>query len=143
MLCFSFSESKLVAGYSRSDLQSTSLPWWLKDVGVMSPFITPMRGLLPILAQSRNPQNTSLQTEGERERTLKFWLGLKSSPDDMLQFKLQQSQELNPEKSPHSQLVLKLTNPIEPTHTTALSPALLNSHKMYFEHWGKKSKTQS
>lgn len=36
-----------------SDLQSIIRPWWLKVVGVMSPFIIPIRGVRPVLVHSR------------------------------------------------------------------------------------------
>ncbi len=44
-----------------------------------------------------------------QKRSLKFWMHLKSSPTESLHFKALQTQELNPEKSPLSQLVLKKT----------------------------------
>ncbi len=51
------------------------------------------------------------------KRSLKFWMHLKSSPTESLHFKALQTQELNPEKSPLSQLVLRLTNRTNSTNT--------------------------
>ena len=57
-------------------------------------------------------------------RTLTFWMHLKSSPQDTLQFEALQTQELNPQKSPFSQLVMRLTNQLTPDRS-----ALVYNHK--------------
>ena len=47
-----------------------------------------------------------------QKRALQFWMHLNSSPQDTLQFKAMKAQELSHEKSPLSQLVINLTNPL-------------------------------
>ncbi len=80
---------------------------------------------------------------------------LKSSPTESLHFKAIQTQELNPEKSPPSQLVLRLTNLTNSTNTnqyqtsTASHPnikinkIIKQSKNIYLEHWDQETKTQS
>ncbi|KAI4885658.1 hypothetical protein NFI96_003646 [Prochilodus magdalenae] len=90
-----------------------------------------------------------------QKRALKFWMHLKTSPRETLHCKALQNQELNPEKSPLSQLVLRLINPLTPPNTqqprssTALPPRLntnqITKHSQtdYLEHWGREIQTQS
>ncbi len=59
------------------------------------------------------------------KRSLKFWMHLKSSPTESLHFKALQTQELNPEKSPLSQLVRDLLTGLTLLKLTSLRPALL------------------
>jgi len=90
-----------------------------------------------------------------QKRSLKFWMHLKSSPTESLHFKALQTQELNPEKSLLSQLVLRLTNPTNRTNThqsqTSTAPhthirinqITKQSKNTYLEHWDQETKTQS
>ena len=66
------------------------------------------RNILQI--QGKTPNNVCRAELGRFRLVINIKIiHLKSSPIDTLQFKALQSQELNPEKSPLSQLVLKLT----------------------------------
>ncbi len=80
---------------------------------------------------------------------------LNNSPNNTLQFETLKTREMNPEKSPLCQLVLKLTNP-EPdpdTHQAQYSPAsqtpirvnkIMNQAKdNYLEHWTNQITNQS
>ena len=90
-----------------------------------------------------------------QKRSLKFWMHLKSSPTESLHFKALQTQELNPEKSPLSQLVLRLTNQTNPTNTNQSQTStashthirtnqiIKQSKNTYLEHWDQETKTQS
>ncbi len=89
------------------------------------------------------------------KRSLKFWMHLKSSPTESLHFKALQTQELNPEKSPLSQLVLRLTNRTNSTNTNQsqtstashqnikINQIIKQSKNTYLEHWDQETKTQS
>ncbi len=89
------------------------------------------------------------------KRSLKFWMHLKSSPTESLHFKALQTQELNPEKSPLSQLVLRLTNLTNSTNTNQSQTStashlnikinqIIKQYKnTYLEHWDQETKTQS
>ncbi len=80
---------------------------------------------------------------------------LKSSPTESLHFKALQTQELNPEKSPLSQLVLRLTNRTNSTNTNQsqtstashqnikINQIIKQSKNTYLEHWDQETKTQS
>ncbi len=76
---------------------------------------------------------------------------LKSSPTESLHFKALQTQELNPEKSPLSQLVLRLTNRTNSTqsqtstasHQNKINQIIKQSKNTYLEHWDQETKTQS
>ncbi len=80
---------------------------------------------------------------------------LKSSPTELLHFKALQTQELNPEKSPLSQLVLRLTNLTNSTNTNQsqtrtashlnikINLIIKHSKNTYLEHWVHETKTQS
>ncbi len=80
---------------------------------------------------------------------------LKSSPTESLHFKALQTQELNPEKSPLSQLVLRLTNLTNSTNTNQsqtstashlnikINQIIKQSKNTYLEHWDQETKTQS
>ena len=86
-----------------------------------------------------------------QKRSLKFWLHLKSSPENTIKFQAITTQEVSPETSPLCQLVLKLTN--TPTHPSQTSTASQNhikvkqimnqSKKNYLEHWDDQTKSQS
>uniref|UniRef100_A0A3B1JC70 ribonuclease H n=1 Tax=Astyanax mexicanus TaxID=7994 RepID=A0A3B1JC70_ASTMX len=90
-----------------------------------------------------------------QKRALNFWMHLKTSPSDTLQFRALQTQELNPEKSSLSQLVLRLINSLtdtnrqQPQPSTALPPKLnirqitKHSQSDYLEHWQKEIQTQN
>lgn len=90
-----------------------------------------------------------------QKRALKFWMHLKSSPKNTLQFEALNTQELNPTKSPLCQLVLKLTNPLTTTNThqaqtsTASEPricvktAIKQEKENYLEHWKNQTTSQS
>ncbi len=87
--------------------------------------------------------------------SLKFWMHLKSSPTESLHLKALQTQELNPEKSPLSQLVLRLTNRTNSTNTNqsqtstashlniTINQIIKQSKNTYLEHWDQETKTQS
>ncbi len=89
------------------------------------------------------------------KRSLKFWMHLKSSPTESLHFKALQTQELNPEKSPLSQLVLRLTNRTNSTNTNQsqtstashlnikINQIIKQSKNTYLEHWDQETQTQS
>ncbi len=89
------------------------------------------------------------------KRSLKFWMHLKSSPTESLHFKAIQTQELNPEKSPLSQLVLRLTNLTNSTNTNQsqtstashlnikINQIIKQSKNTFLEHWDQETKTQS
>ncbi len=80
---------------------------------------------------------------------------LKSSPTESLHFKAIQTQELNPEKSPLSQLVLRLINLTNSTNTNQsqtstashlnikINQIIKQSKNTYLEHWDQETKTQS
>ncbi len=86
------------------------------------------------------------------KRSLKFWMHLKSSPTESLHFKALQTQELNPEKSPLSQLVLRLTTGLTllpqsqtstASHQNKINQIIKQSKNTYLEHWDQETKTQS
>lgn len=82
-----------------------------------------------------------------QKRSLKFWLHLNSSPNSSLQFKALQTQELSPETSPLSQLVLDLTNQAD-TSTASKERIQINkimnqSKDSYLQHWKNETKSQS
>ena len=86
-----------------------------------------------------------------KKRSLKFWIHLKLSPQDTLQFEALETQELNPLKSPLSQLVMRLTNqPIAPSQTSTapqskirVNQIVQQTKKAYLEHWNNQTKTQN
>ncbi len=118
---------------------------------------------LPLTVQMRGFARRVYVCEREREReretghkrSLKFWMHLKSSPTESLHFKALQTQELNPEKSPLSQLVLRLTNLTNSTNTNQSQTStashlnikinqIIKQYKnTYLEHWDQETKTQS
>ncbi|XDV45306.1 hypothetical protein PO909_013424 [Leuciscus waleckii] len=76
-----------------------------------------------------------------QKRSLKFWMHLKSSPTESLHFKALQTQELNPEKSLLSQLVLRTSTA---SHTNIrIIQIIKQSKNTYLEHWDQETKTQS
>ena len=83
-----------------------------------------------------------------RKRALKFWLHLKSSPQDTLGFHALQAQEIKPHKSPFCQLVLRLSDQSQPQTSTALQPPIRVNQIMkltkdaYLDHWNNQTKTQ-
>ncbi len=89
------------------------------------------------------------------KRSLKFWMHLKSSPTESLHLKALQTQELNPEKSPLSQLVLRLTNRTNSTNTNQsqtstashlnikINQIIKQSKNTYLENWDQETKTKS
>lgn len=82
-----------------------------------------------------------------QKRSLKFWLHLNSSPNSSLQFKALQAQELSPETSPLSQLVLDLTNQAD-TSTASKERIPINkimnqSKESYLQYWKNETKSQS
>ena len=93
------------------------------------------------------PLLTSMQ-----KRALQFWMHRNRSEPDSLQYKALLTQELSPEKSLLSQLVLKLTtlthtntNQLQDSSATAL-PIRVNRtvtqiKNSYLEHWDKETKT--
>nr|WPH61295.1 reverse transcriptase [Somniosus microcephalus] len=87
-----------------------------------------------------------------QKRALNFLNHLKSSSPDTLHFKAFQTQELNPEKSPLSQLLLKLSTQPDPdqpqTNTAVQTPIRVNQiikkcKETYLEHWNKITESQS
>ncbi|KAJ8268684.1 hypothetical protein COCON_G00138560, partial [Conger conger] len=79
---------------------------------------------------------------------------LKSSPKTTLQFHAFQTQELNPEKSPLSQLVLRLANHltsnknISQASTASQTQIRINqiakqNKTIFLEHWNNQTKTQN
>ena len=89
-----------------------------------------------------------------KKTTLTFWLHLKLSPQDTLSFQALQTQELNPQKSPFCQLVLRLTDQItpstvQPQTSTAFQPLIRVNQIIkltkdaYLEHWTNQTKTQN
>ena len=71
---------------------------------------------------------------------------LKSSPKNTLHFEAQETQELNPDKSPLCQLVLKLTNTHQAQSSTAsqLVNKIINQVKEdHLEHWTNQTSNQS
>uniref|UniRef100_A0A4W5RDT1 ribonuclease H n=1 Tax=Hucho hucho TaxID=62062 RepID=A0A4W5RDT1_9TELE len=82
-----------------------------------------------------------------QKRSLKFWRHLNSSLNSSLQFKALQTQELSPETSPLSQLVLDLTNQAD-TSTASKERIPINkimnqSKDSYLQHWKNETKSQS
>ncbi len=85
--------------------------------------------------------------------SLKFWMHFKSSPTESLHFKALQTQELNPEKSPLSKQVLRLTNLTNSTNTNQsqtstashlnikINQIIKQSKNTYLEHWDQETKT--
>ena len=98
--------------------------------------------------QTKTPNNACRADLGRyplaipiQKRALKFWIHLKSSPKNRLHFEAQETQELNPDKSPLCQLGLKLTNTHLAQSSTA-SQTPIRVHKIinqakedYLEHW--------
>ncbi len=112
--------------------------------------------------QRRTPNNACRAELGRfpliinmHKRSLKFWMHLKSSLTESLHFKALQTQELNPEKSPLNQLVLRLTNLTNSTNTNQsrtstashlnikINQMIKQSKNTYLEHWDQETKTQS
>ena len=82
-----------------------------------------------------------------QKRAITFWTHLNLSQKDTLHFKALKTQELNPENSALSQLMVKLTNeaPIS-TGSKQLNRTkqIMNHSKdQYLEHWKNQTKTQS
>ena len=89
-----------------------------------------------------------------QKRALNFFNHLKSSPLDTFHSKALQTQELNPDKSPLCQLVLRLTSPTQThpnqshTNTAFQTPIRVNQiitqcKETYLEHWEEETKSQS
>ena len=82
-----------------------------------------------------------------QKRAITFWTHLNSSPKDTLPFKTLKTQELNPENSPLSQLMMKLTNhtPIstDSKQHNRVKLIMNQSKDQYLEHWKNETKTQS
>ncbi len=116
-----------------------------------------------ILKLQRKTSNNACRVELGRfpliinmhKRSLKFWMHLKSSPTESLHLKSLQTQELNPEKSPLSQLVLRLTNRTNSTNTNQsqtstashlnikINQIIKQSKNTYLENWDQETKTKS
>ena len=89
-----------------------------------------------------------------QKRALTFFKHLKASPPETLHYKALSTQELNPEKSPLCQLVLRLTAPPQTysdqslPNTDLKTPIRVNQimtkcKETYLEHWTDKTKSQS
>lgn len=87
-----------------------------------------------------------------QKRSLKFWTHLKFSAEDTIKFQAFKTQEVSPDTSPLSQLVLKLTNSpttLTPQTNTAVGnqikvKQIMNQCKdTYLEHWDNQTKSQS
>ena len=88
------------------------------------------------------------------KRSLTFYTHLKSSPEETLQSKALAVHEVNPEKSPLCQLVMRLTNQLPPgtppsqSITPSLTPNRIQlitteNQNSYLELWEKETKTQN
>lgn len=82
-----------------------------------------------------------------KKRGLKFWIHLKSSPEDTLHFKALKTQELSAQKSHLCAMVSELTNKAfkitAPENPARIKEIMSKEKETYMQHWKEQTKEQS